>query len=100
MVDLKSITHGAQRYIGVTLKLPFVPLYLVLNTKGFLCGPIFEIHAFDSVKTCVCIMSQAESYEQLLESVVVRCSSGAIHAGILLGMSGYEAMSKMNETKD
>ena len=99
MIDLKSKQIGSQRVLAIVIHLPMAPLHFIINTKGFLCGAMISMSFFETSKACVCQMSQYESDEALLNSQVLVCNATAVGAGIKIGMSGQEAMHKMNETE-
>ncbi len=96
MVNLKRIQADEVRAIGIELLLPACPLYLITCTHGFLCGSVFELSAFEKKQTGICIMEAGESFNDLMESTVQSMNEQAQAMGIKIGMSGYEAIKKMD----
>lgn len=100
MIDLKSLPIDQKRVVAVQIKLPSIPLFLVVATKGFLCGKWFSMNESEDKKTCICQMELSNSIDELLESSVVACNSYAHMKHIRIGMSGREALTYMLFTDD
>lgn len=97
MIDLKSISIDHERAIGVKMNLPLCPIHLILTTRGFICGDVFNQLYFDEHAICACIMESSLNFDMLLNSHVKNCSKRALERGIVTGMSGKMALLKMYE---
>lgn len=97
MIDIKRRVIDHQVAIEIELKLPFTPVFLLMNTKGYLCGRIFNRVEIEKSQACVCIMEESKNISQLLESRVMYCNNRAELKGIEVGESGKSAILKMYE---
>ena len=100
MVDIKRRLIEGQAAIEIDVKLPFTPICLLMNTKGFLCGKIFNANELEKSKSCACIMEESRNVNQLLSSRVVYVNQRASARGICVGENGTSAILKMYETTD
>lgn len=95
MIDLKSMPIDQSRVAAIEIKLPSMTLYLIVSTKGFLCGNWFSMNQGEDKKTCICMMRHCSSVEEMLESEVICCNEYAHARHIRIGMSGKEALTCM-----
>lgn len=97
MIDIKRRMIDHQVAIEIELKLPFTPVFLLMNTKGYLCGKIFNRFEIEKSQACICIMEESRNIAQLLESRVIYRNNRAEIRGIEVGESGQSAILKMYE---
>ncbi|MEG0290961.1 MAG: hypothetical protein RSF69_03065 [Erysipelotrichaceae bacterium] len=94
MVEIRTIKSDHNTFVGILLKLPHQPIYLITSTHLIIAGAQFDITYFNQEmkQTAIAIMAENGSFEQLLNSKIKYCSPCAIHMGIKKDMLGKEAL--------
>lgn len=98
MLEWKTIRLEDKSFIGMKMALPRQKVYLITSTKCILVGRIFNIDNMTK-NTCVFIMTQSNSFEQLLTSNVVSMNKKAMDLGYQKGMSGKEVLLYQTQIK-
>ncbi|NBK98139.1 MAG: DUF1805 domain-containing protein [Erysipelotrichia bacterium] len=91
MLEWKTIRLANKQFIGMLMILPKQNVYIISSTKCILVGNIFAVDKMTK-SSCVFIMSQSHSFEQLLTSNVVMMNEKARKLGYQIGMSGKEVL--------
>lgn len=71
-------------------------LLMIQGDKGFLGCGYFDVATADKLGEAVAIVTGVKNYQDMLEAKVVRLSQAAKELGLQEGMSGEEALLKLD----
>ncbi len=84
-----------KKYTGIEIDLPGAPLVLVQCSKGFVMCGYLDIKTADKLNAAAAVVRGVKNVEELLEKPVADVSLAAQKAGVAMGMSGKEALTKL-----
>ncbi|MEG0093879.1 MAG: DUF1805 domain-containing protein [Erysipelotrichaceae bacterium] len=94
MVEIQTIKWDHKYFVGILLKLPHQPIYLITSTRFVLTGEEFNIQHFNDghKHTAIAVVKDGNSFEQLLDSQITFVSLQAMNLGVKIGMLGRDAL--------
>ncbi len=96
MVSVRSLQINDSPFLCVTLQLPGLTTQLIYCTHGILFDECWKIEAVGRrCRVPVCI-GKGRTPEALLSNPVTELSAQAIKKGLLIGMSGQQALLAMS----
>ena len=94
-MDVRDITTNGKTAQGITIALPNVPLVMVLGARGYIMCGYLNMDTAEKMGDRAAVVRGVASLDELLAGKVVACTSHAQAAGVMIGMSGYEALQKL-----
>ncbi|CAG9621077.1 YunC family protein [Sutcliffiella rhizosphaerae] len=99
MIEMTPITINGQTFTAITVRLPKTNFLAVTSDKGYImCGALDVALLNEKLKDRKIIAGRAvgvRTIEQLIEAPLESITLEAENIGIVVGMSGKEALLKM-----
>lgn len=93
MVEIKSMQVDKKSFLGIHMHLPGYPLYLIMSTDVILAQNMFDIRYFHKENgVAVILVAYAYGFEAVVQEPVIGMNEVAKQRGVLIGMSGKEAL--------
>lgn len=94
-MQFKELNVNGKTAIGYEIDLPNAKLVLVVAQKGYIMCGYLSPEAADKFNDCAAIVKGVKSIDEILLKSVSWVSNSAADAGIIAGMSGFEALTRM-----
>jgi uncharacterized protein YunC (DUF1805 family) len=92
MIETKSI-EGAY---GVKLSLQNANLLIVVAKKGYVMCGYLNIETAEKLGDAACIVTGVSTFEEVLDAKVKEYTTKAAELGVTTGMTGRQAIEKLN----
>lgn len=91
----RDIIINNTTFQGIEIPLPNAVLVMVAGPKGYVMCGYLDLATAEKLGDCAAIVRGIKTVDDLLKSPVVAATSHARKLGILPGMTGKEALSKL-----
>ncbi len=95
MIQTEKIELNGKQLDGVSIKTENAVVLLIKAAKGMLCCGYFNVEAADKLGDAMAVVTGVASFDDMMDSAVVKASGKAKELGINEGMTGKEALGKM-----
>ncbi len=92
----QMITIDQQSFIAYQIQTPHTSAMLITARAGFLACAYFDVAIAEKVGDAAAIVTGVKTLDDMLDASVVRVSSAAVMLGVTVGMSGRDALLKLN----
>ncbi len=93
LVEKIELDNGSA--IGLSMQMQSAPLLLIKADKGFVMCGYLDMEAAASLGDVAVKVKGVNSFDDVLEALVVGATQEAINLGIKVGMTGREALELM-----
>lgn len=93
----QMITIDQQSLIAYQIQTPHTSAMLIAAKSGFLACAYFDIAIAEKVGDAAAIVTGVKTLDDMLNAPVVRLSSAAAQLGVTVGMSGRDALLRLND---
>ncbi|MCL4447511.1 MAG: DUF1805 domain-containing protein [Candidatus Thermoplasmatota archaeon] len=92
MIQIESLSVDGEVYTGVKIETKPAPIVIINGKKGFLMCGYLNMEAADKTEAIAVSISGVNSFDDLLNKVVLKISTKARESGVREGMKGREAL--------
>lgn len=94
---MDTINIDSKTFQASKIQTSHANIMLIQAKQGFLGCGYFDIETSNKLSEPVAIVTGVKSYEDMLEAKVIKVSKAAQELGIDIGLSGKEALLKLNQ---
>ncbi len=91
----KEIIIQGKKFRGYEIKIGEKTLVLIIGEKGYLACGYWNLETAEKFGDCCAIITGVNTVEEMLEKKVVNLTDSAKRSGIEIGMTGKQALVKM-----
>ncbi|MEW6592275.1 MAG: DUF1805 domain-containing protein [Candidatus Hadarchaeota archaeon] len=97
MVETKEIKIGRGKALGVKVELKGAPLVLIAAEKGYVMCGYLNLETAERLGQAAAIVRGVKTFDDVLNAEIAETTSGAKALGVKKGMSGREALERMEQ---
>ena len=94
-VEKETIDIAGKEFTGIKIMMGETPVLMIAGEKSFLLCGYFNMEAAEKFGHVACSVTGVKSFAEMLEASVSKASSRARKKGAKEGMTGEEALIKM-----
>jgi uncharacterized protein YunC (DUF1805 family) len=93
----KEIKIGDDVFTAYTIELFAAPLFLLKAKYGYVMCGLLDIKTAEKLGDAAAVVRGVKSVDEVLEKQVSDVSPKALEKGVVTGMTGLQALKKMNQ---